>query len=253
MAAVVYAVANHKGGVGKTTTCASLGAALAEGGKRVLLVDLDPQAGLTAALGFRGQTFPNTTYTLLLNEVDPKDAVLPTPFAGLHLIPADLDLAGAEAELLGEIGWDRTLRNALEPLKPRYDFILLDCPPSLGVLTVNALMAAERAIIPVQTEYLALRSLTHLGEVITKVQKRGNPSLRPKLLRTLHQRRSRHAQEASLELERLFAGRLYRTVITRTVKLAEAARAGVPIVFYLPASEPARQYRDLAQEVLADA
>ena len=251
--AVVYAVANHKGGVGKTTTCASLGAALAELGQRVLLVDLDPQAGLTAALGFRGQSFPKTTYALLLDEADPEEAVLPTRYENLHLIPADLDLAGAEAELLGEIGWDRVLREALAPLKARYDFILLDCPPSLGVLTVNALMAADRAIIPVQTEYLALRSLTHLGEVLTKVQRRGNPELRPKILRTLHQRRARHAEEASQELERLFPGRLYRTVITRTVRLAEAARAGVPIVFLLPHSEPARQYRELAKEVLSDA
>ncbi|MEM1642733.1 MAG: ParA family protein, partial [Desulfurococcaceae archaeon] len=125
--------------------------------------------------------------------------------------------------------------------------------PSLGVLTVNALMAADRAIIPVQTEYLALRSLTHLGEVLTKVQRRGNPELRPKILRTLHQRRARHAEEASQELEKLFPERLYRTVIPRTVRLAEAARAGVPIVFLLPQSEPARQYRELAKEVLSDA
>ncbi len=250
---IVYVVANHKGGVGKTTTCVSLGAALAEQGKKVLLVDLDPQAGLTTALGLRGQNFEHTTYTLLLGEANPMEAVLSTPFDNVHLIPADLDLAGAEAELLGKIGWDRALKAALEPLKPQYDFILLDCPPSLGVLTVNALMAAERAIIPVQTEYLALRSLNHLGQILAKVQRRGTPGRRPKILRTLLQWRARHAQEASLELEKLFPGRIYRTVITRTVKLAEAARAGVPIVFLLPQSEPARQYRALAQEVLADA
>jgi len=251
--ATIYAVANHKGGVGKTTTCLSLGAALAEMGKRVLLVDLDPQAGLTGALGFRPEELSITTYTLLLDEADPKSAVLPTKVAGLFLIPANLDLAGAEAELLCEIGWDRNLRAALSPLREEYDFILLDCPPSLGVLTVNALMAAERAIVPVQTEYLALRSLKHLGEVITKVQRRGNPGLRVKILRTMHQSRSRHAREASMELERLFPGRLYHTVITRTVRFAEAARAGLPITLYLPQSPAAQQYRELAKEVLHDA
>jgi chromosome partitioning protein len=194
-------------------------------GKRVLLVDLDPQAGLTGALGFRPEELSTTTYALLLDEVDPKTAVLPTKVAGLFLIPANLDLAGAEAELLGEIGWDRTLRTALSPLREEYDFIILDCPPSLGVLTVNALMAAVRAIVPVQTEYLALRSLKHLGEVITKVQRRGNSGLKVKILRTMHQGRSRHAQEASSELEKLFPGRLYHTVITRTVRFAEAARS----------------------------
>jgi chromosome partitioning protein len=250
---MIYAVANHKGGVGKTTTCVSLGAALAEMGKRVLLVDLDPQAGLTGALGFRPEALSTTTYALLVDEVDPKSPVLPTQVAGLFLIPANLDLAGAEAELLGEIGWDRTLQTALSPLREEYDFILLDCPPSLGVLTVNALMAAERAIVPVQTEYLALRSLKHLGEVITKVQRRGNSGLKVKILRTMHQSRSRHAQEASSELEKLFPGRLYHTVITRTVRFAEAARAGLPITLYLPRSPAAQQYRELAKEVLCDA
>jgi len=211
------------------------------------------QASTTAHLPYHPPPHPSPHIGVNAYEVDPKTAVLPTKVAGLFLIPANLDLAGAEAELLGEIGWDRTLRTALSPLREEYDFIFLDCPPSLGVLTVNALMAAERAIVPVQTEYLALRSLKHLGEVITKVQRRGNSGLKVKILRTMHQSRSRHAQEASSELEKLFPGRLYHTVITRTVRFAEAARAGLPITLYLPRSPAAQQYRELAKEVLRDA
>ncbi len=249
----VYAVANQKGGVGKTTTCICLGAALAELDHKVLLVDLDPQGGATTSLGFDPDKFDLTTYNVLIDEDLPiTQVIIPTKVRGLDLAPANLDLAGVEGELLGEIGWDRTLRGALQPVLDLYDFVFLDCPPSLGVLTTNALMASHKVIVPVQTEYLALRGLKQLQHVITKVQKKGNPDLSFKILRTMHQAHTVHAQEASEELEKVFAGRVYTTVIHRTIKFAEATVAGEPIVSYLPRSPGAVSYRKLAQEVLND-
>ncbi|HDI11057.1 MAG TPA: ParA family protein [Candidatus Acetothermia bacterium] len=249
---MVYAVANQKGGVGKTTTCISLGAALVELEKRVLLVDLDPQGGLTTGLGFDPDSFPHTVYDALVNETPIRRLIVPTKLPGLELVPANLDLAGAEGELLGEIGWDRTLKASLGDIQDDYDFIFLDCPPNLGVLTINALMAARRAIVPVQTEYLALRGLKQLFRVIAKVRKKGNPELSAKILRTMHQSRIVHARETSEELEAIAKGRIYRTIIPRTVKFAEATAAGESILTYLPGSPGASAYRELAQEVLED-
>ena len=249
---MVYAVVNQKGGVGKTTTCISLGTALVELGKKLLLVDLDPQGGLTTGLGFDPDSFSLTVYDALVNEVPLRETIVPTKLEGLDLVPANLDLAGAEGELLGEIGWDRTLRTALDGVTDLYDFILLDCPPNLGVLTINALMAAHRAIVPVQTEYLALRGLKQLFRVISKVKKKGNPNLEVKILRTMHQSWVVHAKETSEELESISQGRIYRTIIPRTVKFAEATAAGEPLLTYLPKSPGASAYRELAREVLED-
>lgn len=247
----VYTVTNQKGGVGKTTTCICLGAALTEKGKKVLLVDLDPQGGVTTGLGFDPDKFELTTYDALIDEETPlSKVVIQTKIKGLELAPTNLDLAGAEGELLGEIGWDRTLREVLKPIKKDYDFIFLDCPPSLGVLTTNALMAAERAIVPVQTEYLALRGLKQLNRVISKVKKKGNPNLKVKILRTMHQIRTVHSREVVEELEEVFGDQLYQTIIKRTIKFAEASVAGEPILSYLPKSPGATSYRELTKEVL---
>ncbi len=219
----------------------------------MLLVDLDPQGGATTSLGFDPDKFALTTYNALIEEdISLLRAVVPTKVRGLDLCPANLDLAGAEGELLGEIGWDRTLKGALQPVLGRYDFIFLDCPPSLGVLTINALMASHRVIVPVQTEYLALRGLRQLCHVIAKVQKKGNPDLTFKILRTMHQAHTVHAREASEELEKVFSGQIYKTIIHRSIKFAEATVAGEPILSYLPRSPAADSYRKLAQEVLSD-
>ena len=249
----IYAVANQKGGVGKTTSCVCLSAALAEHAERVLLVDLDPQGGLTTALGFNPDSFDTTIYTVLIDdEVALDKAITNSKTGGVDFVPANLDLAGAEGELLGEIGWDRTLKIALESTQETYDYIFLDCPPSLGVLTTNALIAAQRVIIPVQTEYLAMRGLKQLTQVLRKVRRRGNPNLRSKVLRTLHQGRTIHASEASDELEKVLGDQIYKTIIHRTIKFAEASVAGEPILSYLPESKGAKAYRELAKEVLED-
>ncbi len=251
--AYIYAVANQKGGVGKTTTCVCLGAALAEHGKRILLVDLDPQGGLTTALGFNPDSFADTIYTVLIDEgLSLSQVITPTKTDDVDFVPANLDLAGAEGELLGEIGWDRTLKAALAPVQDNYDYVFLDCPPSLGVLTTNALIAAHRVIIPVQTEYLAMRGLKQLTRVLSKVRKKGNSELKAKVLRTLHQSRTVHATEASAELESVLGNQIYRTIINRTIKFAEASVAGEPILSYLPKSKGAMLYRELAKEVLHD-
>ncbi|MEM3434126.1 MAG: ParA family protein [Candidatus Methanomethyliaceae archaeon] len=251
----IYAIANQKGGVGKTTTCLCLGAALAETEKRVLLVDLDPQAGLTTSLGFDPDKFETTIYAAL---IDPEVVSLPeitvkTRVPNLWLVPSNLDLAGAEAELIGEIGWDRNLKELLSTIASLYDFIIVDCPPSLGVLTTNALMAADSVIVPVQTEYLALRGLKQLSKIISKVKKKGNPNLQVRILRTMHDARTLHAREIGEEIERVFSGQLYQTVIKRTVKFADASLAGEPILSYAKNSPGAMAYRELAKEILNDA
>jgi chromosome partitioning protein len=248
----IYAVANQKGGVGKTTTCICLGAALAEAGKRVLLIDLDPQAGLTTGLGFDPEAFETTIYAALLDPESVKLAqvTMETKVPNLWLVPANLDLAGVEAELIGEIGWDRNLKELLSGARGSYDFVLIDCPPSLGVLTTNALIAAESVIVPVQTEYLAMRGLKQLGNIISKVKRKGNPQIQVKILRTMHDVRTIHAREVAEELERVFSEQIYQAVIRRTVKFADAALAGESILAYADSSSGAMAYRDLAKEIL---
>jgi chromosome partitioning protein len=249
----LYAITNQKGGVGKTTTSVCLGAALAELEKRVLAVDLDPQAGLTTSLGFDPDSFETNIYNALIDdEFHVKEIITKTKVQNFSFLPSNLDLAGAEGELIGEIGWDRTLKNTLYQIANDYDYILIDCPPSLGVLTTNALIAAQRVIIPVQSEYLALRGLKQLNRIIAKVRKKGNPELKPKILRTMHDPRTTHSSEIVEELERHFGDQVYKTIIKRTIKFADSALAGEPILIYANKSEGADAYRQLAREVLED-
>ncbi|MBV8771500.1 MAG: ParA family protein [Deltaproteobacteria bacterium] len=245
----IFAFTNQKGGVGKTTSSAALAAASAELGKRVLLVDVDPQAGLTTSLGFDPTAFGKTVYHAFTDSVDLEAVTCNTGMRNVTLIPANLDLAAAEAELIGEVAWERTLKDALAPSTDRYDLVVLDCPPSLGVLTTNAIVAADTAIVPLQCEYLALRALKQLQTIVNKIRRKANPGLCVRILRTLYSSHTLHGREVFEEIARVAPDEVLQTYIKRTVCLADAAAAGETILSYATGSDAARAYRELAKEL----
>ena len=262
---MIISLANNKGGTGKTTTAVNLGAALAENEKMILLVDLDPQGNLSVNLGVDIDNLESTIYDVLLNpESYPLENVVITDLSLLcDLVPANIDLSGATVELMNEISRESILKRSLLDVKNEYDFILIDCPPNLGLLTLNALTAAELVIIPVQTEYLAMRSIKELKEIIDKVRERTNPKLSMRLLcrktkssclvllyPTMFDRRTIHGRDVIEELREVFRHQVFDTVITRTIKFADASVAAEPILSYAKNSEAAEQYRNLAKEVL---
>jgi len=246
----IIAVANQKGGVGKTTTTTSLGAALAEIGNRVLVVDLDPQGNATTGLGVDGRKFERSVYDVLLNDVPMVDVVEPTGFNNLFVAPATLDLAGVEQELASVISRELRLKRALESVQGEFDYVFIDCPPSLGLITINAFAAATEILVPVQTEFYALEGLTQLQRIVDLVQKNLNPTLKiSKVVLTMYDTRITLSQDVATEVRKHFPTELCRTVIPRTVRLAEAPSFGQPITVFDPKSKGAIAYRALAEEI----
>lgn len=250
MACRIYALAQQKGGVGKTTTTINLGAALAEAGRRVLLVDLDPQGALSAGLGFDPLALSQTIYDVLRNPVQPLVGIITKTNAGCDLAPANIDLAASDIELVSEPGREQVLREKLAPVAVSYDYILIDCPPSLSLLTLNALTAAHAVIIPVQTQYFALRGMELLINTINKVTARLNPQLEILgILPTLYDARTTHSREVLEELRETYKQLVFQTVIPLTVKLADSTMAGESILSFNNQSSASVAYRALAAEV----
>ena len=251
--ALVIAMCNQKGGVGKTTTTINLGAALAELGRRVLLVDFDPQGSLSVGLGVNPHTLEHSIYNLLLSRDTPIDDVIDrTGVENLDILPSNIDLSAAEVQLVSEVAREQTLLRVLDSVKSRYDVILIDCAPSLGLLTINALTAADKVIMPLECEFFALRGIALLTDTITKVTDRLNPRLEILgILGTMYDARTLHSREVLERVVQAFGDRVFHTVIRRTVKFPETTVAGEPITTYATTSPGAAAYRTLAREVLA--
>lgn len=249
----VVSMVNQKGGVGKTTSTVSLGAALADYGRKVLLVDFDPQGALSVALGLNPNEMDLTIYNLLTDaEFHVGDVVVATEVPGLDLLPSNIDLSAAEIQLVTEVGREYALQRALAPIIPEYDIILIDCQPSLGLLTLNALTTSSDVIIPMETEYFALRGVALLKDTIDKVIGRLNPNLRILgVLPTMYDPRTLHSREVLDTVTEAFGDLVFDTAIHRTVKFPDAAVAGEPITVFAASSSGASAYRRLAREVLA--
>ena len=246
----VISITNQKGGVGKTTTSINLAAALVKRGQRLLLIDMDPQGNATVGCGVEPDSVETTIYDLLLLESNAKDATTTTE-SGIDLIPATGDLAGAQVELLNEIGRELRLQKALKQLQDDYDYIFIDCPPALNLLTINALVASDSVLIPMQCEYFALEGLSALISTVRKIRETLNPKLSIEgLLRTLFDGRNTLANEVSKQLQTHFGDKVYQTVIPRNVRLAEAPSYGEPAISYDPDSKGSKAYLALADEML---
>jgi chromosome partitioning protein len=251
--ALIIAMCNQKGGVGKTTTTINLGAALAELGRTVLLVDFDPQGSLSVGLGVNPHTLPASIYNLLMGQDISIDEVIgQTNVPGLHILPSNIDLSAAEIQLVSEVAREQTLLRLLEAVRDRYDVILIDCAPSLGLLTINALTASDRVIMPLECEFFALRGIALLTDTIAKVQDRLNQRLEILgILGTMYDPRTLHCREVLERVVQAFGDQVFHSVIRRTVKFPETTVAGEPITTYAPTSPGAEAYRSLAREVLA--
>ena len=248
----IVAIINQKGGVGKSTTAINLAAALGEMGKQVLLVDLDPQGNCSSGLGIEKSLIQQCIYDVLLNDVPIEDVIIPDITEGVDIAPATINLAGAEVELVAEMARENRLKDAVGSMRGRYDFVLVDCPPSLGLLTVNALVAADKLLIPIQCEFYALEGVTKLLESMKRVKSRLNPTLDIyRILLTMYDSRTTLSKQVVDEVREYFGRLVFSTPIPRTVKLSEAPSFGQPITQYDPKGRGALSYIELAKEVIS--
>jgi chromosome partitioning protein len=247
----VLCIANQKGGVGKTTTAVNLAASLAGAHKRALLVDIDPQGSATSGLGMRDLQDRPTTYDIIMGERPAAEAISPTKIEGLDVLPAHRDLVGAEVELVSALAREFRLRDALKTVRDGYDFVLIDCPPSLGLLTVNGLTAADGVLIPLQCEYYAMEGLSALMDTVDLIRERLNQTLLVEgIVLTMFDTRNSLSHQVSDEVRKHFSERVYRTIIPRNVRVSEAPSHGLPVTVYDPTSRGAQAYVDLAREMI---
>ena len=247
----IIAVANQKGGVGKTTTNVNLGACLARLGKRVLTVDIDPQGNTTSGLGIEKETLETSVYEVMIDNVPIRQGIVHTMVEGLDLLPSNINLVGAEIEMTSMIAREHILKGCLEEVRSEYDFVLIDCPPSLGLLTLNALTAADKVLVPIQCEFFALEGLSQLINTVGLVSQRLNPSLSMEgVVMTMYDPRTNLSQQVVAEVKKYFQSKVYQTMIPRNVRLGEAPSFGLPIMIYDPNCSGAKAYMSLAQEVI---
>lgn len=247
----VIAVANQKGGVGKTTTSVNLAACLAALNRKVLLVDSDPQGNATSGYGFDRRDLKKCVYDAIINETPMEEIIVHTSYENLDVLPAKIQLAGAEIELVSMINREGRLKNALERVKHNYDYVIIDCPPSLGLLTINGLTAASSVLVPIQCEFYALEGVTMLMNTIQLVQRNLNPALKLEgIVMTMFDSRTNLSQDVVNEVQKYFKSKVYNTVIPRNVRLSEAPSHGKPVIYYDGKSKGAQVYMDLAREVI---
>ncbi len=251
MQSTTICIVNQKGGVGKTTTAINLSSYLSESGKKVLLIDLDPQANATSGIGLNQEQIEENIYHLFQDPSRINDVLYPTPFENLHIIPSSRELSGAEIELVNHVSRETILKEALAPLKNYYDYIIMDCPPSLGLLTVNGLTAADKALIPVQCEYFALEGIAGLVNTLKLVKESLNPNLEISgIVLTMYDKRTALNRQVMENTKRFFKDLVFDTIVPRNIRLTEAPSHGLPIALYNPESKGAEAYFNLAQEVM---